>query len=260
MEKINYNQFDTGALKKEFHSNILEFVVIDNFLDEDFMEELYTDFPNPEQENISKSRDYIFAKNKYEKSNLSVVSDSFSSLKGELLSEKFKSFLKELTDEDVFVDPEFHGGGLHQGGKGSYLNMHTDFNYHPEKNNWFRNLNILIYANKNWEEKYKGELKLENKNTGKKAKIEPLFNRCVIMFTRDYTLHGYDAINFPDGDYRRSIAAYAYSIDDSNNKKVSSTKWYVEDAGPIKSFIGLHWPKLVKIKTKIFGSATSKNK
>ena len=41
-----------------------------------------------------------------------------------------------------------------------------------------------------------------------KALIEPIFNRAVIMFTRDFTLHGYDSINFPEGTFRNSIAAY----------------------------------------------------
>jgi hypothetical protein len=157
------------------------------------------------------------------------------------------------------MDKEFHGGGLHQGGIGSYLDMHTDFNYHPVHKNWFRNLNILLYLNKDWKQEYGGRLKLRHSVTGKMREIEPTFNRCVIMFTRDYTLHGYEPINFPLGEYRRSIAAYAYT-EIETPVSAHSTTWYPENSNSIKQFIGKQWPHLVKIKNSVFGSATTKNK
>lgn len=259
---INFDLLDKDLhlFKDEFKSRVVESVVIDNFLDEESAFSVYSDFPDPVVSNIKKSRDYFFAKNKYERSDFGQCGESLSKLRNELLGTRFKEFLISLTGEDVFIDPNFHGGGIHQGGKNSFLNMHADFNYHPLNNNWFRNLNILIYFNPEWQECYGGELKIINSKTGAQDKISPIFNRCVIMFTRDYTLHGYDKINFPEGTYRRSIAAYAYSLVDSNRDSVRSTVWYPDDGGIFKKALGKNWPKLVAAKSRFFSSGTGKNK
>lgn len=245
---------------QQFKNNkLFEHIVIDNFCEVNKLSQLLETIPDPIDENVNKSRDYFFAKNKYEKSKYKDYGKEFTELYNDLVSKKFEKILKKITGEEVFVDREFHGGGLHQGGKGSYLNMHADFNYHPVNKNWYRNLNILLYLNNNWRKEYGGQLKLKNKNTGETAEIDPLFNRCVIMFTRDYTLHGYDPINFPQGEYRRSIASYAYTIVDKP-ENTRSTTWYPEGKNIIKQMLGKKWPKLVKIKNKIFGSSTVNNK
>jgi hypothetical protein len=172
------------------------------------------------------SRDYIFAKKKYENSDLSSLGESCEPFRNELLSDRCRAIICSITGEDAFVDPSFHGGGLNQGGVISFINIHTDFSDHPAKNEWFRNLNILIYFNQDWRKEFGGELRLVNKVTGANFSVEPVFNRCVIMVARDYTLHVYDTIQFPSGSYRRSIAAYAYSIDVSPDKNISSTQWF----------------------------------
>ena len=203
----------------------------------------------------------MFAKNKYEKSGFKEISPRFLELYSDLMSNRFQQCLKLITGQPVFVDPAFHGGGIHQGGPGSYLDMHVDFNTHPEHKEWFRNLNILLYLNPNWQSDHKGELKLRHKDKPHQTiLVEPIFNRCVIMFTRDYTVHGYDAINFPQGTYRRSIAAYAYSPLEETNTQHRSTVWYPESSGAVKSTVGRFWPTLVRIKGQLFGSSTGKNK
>jgi len=259
---INYQSIEgrVEELAAEFREGVFEYVVIDNFMDPMSADLVFDEFPDPKLAGLGKSRDYIFAKNKFEKSNLQGAGPNMAKLRNELLSDRFAKFLQAVTGEQVFVDPEFHGGGMHQGGKGSYLNMHADFNFHPLNNQWFRNLNILLYMNPEWKPEYGGRLKLCNKNTGRKAEVDPIFNRCVIMFTRDYTLHGYDEINFPDGKYRRSIAAYAYSDCNDSHREVRSTTWYPEEGSALKKLVGKNWPKLVSLKSKIFGSSTAKNK
>jgi hypothetical protein len=259
MINFSYLENNIENFGKKFNEGVVESIIIDEFLDNDSAQKILQEFPNPIEENISKSRDYVFAKNKFEKSDIASAGPNMARLKEELLSVRFQEFLKSVTNQNVFVDPSFHGGGLHQGGENSFLDMHVDFNYHPTNNNWFRNLNILIYFNKDWKKEYGGSLKIINKNTNLSTEIEPLFNRCVIMFTRDYTLHGYDKISFPKNEFRRSIATYAYSLEDKP-VNVRSTTWYPENSGFLKNFVGKKWPSLVKIKSKIFGSSTSKNK
>ena len=225
------------------------------------MEKALSGIPDAEEAGINKSRDFIFAKNKFEKSKFEELSPEFQQLKNDLISDRFKRVLKEIVGKEVFIDSEFHGGGLHQGGKDSFLNMHVDFNYHPLHENWFRDINILLYLNKDWKPEYGGELKLRDGRAkgSRPILIEPIFNRAVIMFTRDYTFHGYDKISFPEGKYRRSIAAYGYSIQEPT-EVARTTVWYPEEGGILKRTLGKHMPKLVKLKSSIWGSGTNKNK
>ena len=234
-------------------------VAIDNFADAEELTKVIESFPQPGEDKLNKSRDYIFAKNKFEKSNFRELSSECNEIYEDLISPRFQKILQTITDEEVFVDREFHGGGIHQGGEGSFLDMHVDFNYHPLHRNWFRNLNILLYLNQNWQPEYKGQLKLKHTKTGEHREVEPLFNRCVIMYTRDYTLHGYDPISFPPGRFRRSIATYAYTLD-KNPQAERSTLWMPEQSSPVKKLIGKYWPEIVKAKTSVFGSGTAKNK
>ena len=242
-----------------YHAVPFPVVVIDNFADEHKLHKILATFPVPGTDNLNKSRDYIFAKNKYEKANFKEVSAECNEIYQDFISERFQKIICQITQQNVFVDREFHGGGIHQGGEGSFLDMHVDFNYHPLHSNWFRNLNILLYLNPGWQPEYGGQLKLKHTETGDYTEIEPLFNRCVIMFTRDYTLHGYDPISFPQGKFRRSIATYAYNID-ANPQNQRSTLWIPETTSPLKKIIGQYWPDLVRLKGAVFGSGTVKNK
>lgn len=139
--------------------------------------------------------------------------------------------------------------------------MHVDFNYHPENSTWFRDLNILLYLNPDWKKEYGGELKLAHGDNEQDIyEIEPLFNRAVIMQTRDFTYHGYDTINFPDGDFRRSIASYAYQLHEAPSEEARTTVWYPKNSGVMKRMLGKYAPSLVKIKSRFLPSGTSKNK
>jgi len=264
MSVINFTKLEDAScqLKSQFqNATPYEHIIIDEFCDEKLLSDALDCIPDAQHQGINKSRDFIFAKNKFEKSAFEQLSPVFQLLKSELISERFEKILKNITGEEIFIDPDFHGGGLHQGGQGSYLNMHVDFNYHPNNRKWFRNINILLYLNKNWKKEYGGELKLTDGRVedGDIHLIAPLFNRAVIMFTRDYTIHGYAPINFPEGEYRRSIAAYGYTKE-KDEGTVRTTIWYPENGGFIKRLLGKHMPKLVKFKTMLLGSGTSKNK
>jgi hypothetical protein len=260
---INYDQLygTEGQLRNRFlEASPFPHLVVDDFLMHDQFRGLLEHLPDAEKIGMRKSRDYIFAKNKFEKSGLRELGQPFADLYEDLVSERFSEWLGRVTGESVFVDPEFHGGGLHQGGPGSFLDMHADFDFHPLHQTWFRNLNILLYLNECWRPEFGGELKLRDARDGRSTTVAPIANRCVIMHTRSYTLHGYDRIRFPAGSYRRSVAAYAYSLVDVPPRHVRSTTWYPEHGGRIKSWLGRHWPALVRLKTKWLGSATAKNR
>ena len=262
MIDFKYLDANLNELNSSFSSAFpFEHVVIDNFCFPEKLRSACDAIRSSQNISKNKSKDYIFAKNKFEKANFDSIHLGFKKLKEELLSDRFSDWVSKLTNEDIFIDPDFHGGGLHQGGKGSFLDMHADFNYHPEKLNWFRNINILIYLNENWMQSYGGSLKLRDgrEKNSETITIEPIFNRAVIMFTRGHTLHGYDPISFPDNTFRTSIAAYGYTLK-KNKGSLRTTTWFPERGGKLKSFLGKHTPKLVALKTRLFGSGTSRNK
>lgn len=231
-------------------------LVLDNICDSEKLLSAYNKIP----ELNNKSRDYIFANNKFEKSNYKELGPEFQELYTELSSDRMNAFLSFIANEKVFVDPVNHGGGLHQGKKNSFLDMHLDFNYHPLNKNWYRNMNLLLYLNKDWKPEYKGHLKLMDMRSGEKKELEVPFNRLIIQQTRAYTLHGYDMTNFPDKVYRTSVATYAYTEHKHLIEKPRTTDWVVSDAGIVKKSIASIFGPAVKIKNALFGSGTAKNK
>jgi hypothetical protein len=231
------------------------YLAIDNFCAADKALELYSQVP----EISTKSRDYVFAANKFERSRISDISPLFAELYEDLVSDRFADFLRFISNENVFVDKSLHGGGIHQGKKNSFLDMHIDFNYHPLHANWYRTLNLLFYLNKDWQPGYGGQLKLRDLRTGEEESIGVPFNRMIIQLTAKYTLHGYGRTSFPEGQYRTSIAAYAYSVHQCIIEKPRTTDWHPTDGQPIKKLLARIYDPAVKMKNRIFGSSTAKH-
>lgn len=232
------------------------YLTLDGICDEEKLTKAYDNIPVLS----NKSRDYMFANNKFEKSNYKVLGTEFNELYEDLRSERMNKFLSYIAAEEIFVDPKNHGGGLHQGQGNSFLDMHLDFNYHPIEKSWFRNMNLLLYMNKDWKPEYGGHLKLEDLRTGKKGALEVPFNRLIIQQTRGFTLHGYDMTSFPEGKFRTSIATYAYTVHKTHIEKPRTTDWFPnDDASPMKKMMAKHMTTAVKIKNQLFGSATAKN-
>ena len=232
------------------------YLIIDDFCDEKKLKVLRNQIPELD----NKSRDYMFANNKFEKSNYKELGPLFEEIYEDFRSKRFNDFLSFISAKEVFVDPKNHGGGLHQGKKNSFLDMHLDFNYHPINKNWFRQMNLLLYLNKDWKEEYGGHLKIQDLRSGTSDVIPVPFNRLVVQECGPYTLHGYDMTSFPEKNYRTSIATYAYTIHNVLMEKPRTTDWFPkENASSLKKIIAKHYDKAVKIKNKFFGSGTAKN-
>ena len=156
---VNFDRLEAtqAALRDQFATaQPFRHVVIDDFADPVGLATLLAEMPDPHEAGIGKSRDYVFAKNKFEKSGFAEFGPQSRELYTELCSDRFGEVLRAITGEDVFVDPAFHGGGMHQAGEDSFLDMHVDFNKHPLHESWFRNLNILLYLNPGWEPAWRG--------------------------------------------------------------------------------------------------------
>ena len=139
--------------------------------------------------------------------------------------------------------------------------MHLDFNYHPLQDKWFRQMNLLLYLNMDWKAEFGGHLKIQDVRSGEKSNLDVPFNRLIIQECGPYTLHGYDMTSFPEGNYRTSIATYAYAKHDIFMEKPRTTDWFPnENASSSKKIIAKYYDTAVKIKNRLFGSGTAKNK
>ncbi|HEX8051540.1 MAG TPA: 2OG-Fe(II) oxygenase, partial [Thermoleophilaceae bacterium] len=205
------------------------------------------------------SRDYVFG-DKHELSSVEEQGAAARAVVDAVLGDDFRRFLSSLARRELFVDPAFHGGGFHQGGDGSFLDPHVDFNVHPLHPDWLRVLNVLLYLNRDWRPEYGGSLELRNGLTGETGAVEPLFNRAVVMLTADHTYHGYPRMSLPPGVTRKSVAVYAYQLVPANSVRARTTGWAPDDAGWAKRLLARRYDTLVRVKTRVAGSATAKNR
>jgi Rps23 Pro-64 3,4-dihydroxylase Tpa1-like proline 4-hydroxylase len=186
-------------------------VVIDNFLPESILNQILTEFPQPEAINW-KQFDTTTEKKLASTSELQ-MGEATRLLLYNLNSSTFISFLENLTGiAGIIPDPHFVGGGLHQIQRGGYLKIHADFNHH-RRLYLDRRLNLLIYLNKDWQDEYGGHFEMWNPEmTQCEQRILPIFNRCVIFNTTDWSYHGHPhPLNCPEGRTRKSLALYYYS-------------------------------------------------
>jgi hypothetical protein len=215
-------------------------VVLDGFLSEDLAEGLLAEFPPID--GMTRSHDYMFGD---KRESAALATGPYSKLfQDTLLSPEFADILSQIAGRTLIVDPSFHGGGFHQGGDGSFLDTHVDFNIHPHHDGWLRVLNVLLYLNKDWLPDYGGDLLVRTDPANEPRSIAPVFNRGVIMLTSDRTFHGYRPMSLPTGITRKSIAAYAYELIPAGSLRMRTTSWAPEDAGMIKRSLARHWTAL----------------
>ena len=122
-------------------------------------------------------------------------------------------FLEGLTGiEALLPDPYFSGGGFHETTRGGKLGVHADFRINDQLHVQ-RRLNLLIYLNETWNDEWKGQLELWDKTMSEcRARVSPVWNRCVVFSTDADTWHGHpDELQTPVGVTRQSIALYYYT-------------------------------------------------
>ena len=143
-------------------------------------------------------------------------------------SRPFLLFLENLTGiKDLIADVDFEGGGIHKIKNGGRLELHSDYNKHPNKDIW-RRINLLLYLTPNWN--YNGHLDLYEKDPLVKVKsILPTFNRAVIFNTTDDSIHGHPTpLVCPEEVSRYSFALYYFTKDRPEHEKSNSKAaiWY----------------------------------
>ena len=188
-------------------------IIIDKFLPNNVALSLAKEFPKINQVNqkwrVHKNQNVI----RYFLEDSSIFENNLKIFSMILNSRKFLLFLEALTGlNSIIPDPFFMGGGAMMAGKGGFLNVHADFNYHHKLQSW-RRINALFYLTPNWKSNWGGNLELWSKDKKKKIKeIEPKFNRLVIFNTNSQSFHGQPAeINCPNKITRNVFSAFFYS-------------------------------------------------
>jgi Rps23 Pro-64 3,4-dihydroxylase Tpa1-like proline 4-hydroxylase len=202
------------ALKyREAYSQASPFshIIIDDFLPEYLLDNILEEFPKVHSIDWQKFDEP--AEKKLASKDELQMGNNTRLLLYQFNSSGFINFLEKLTGIDgIIPDPHFEGGGIHQIERGGYLKIHVDFNRH-RKLRLDRRLNLLLYLNKNWKEEYGGHIEFWDKDiTRCEQKILPIFNRCVIFNTTEFSYHGHpEPLTCPEGQTRKSLALYYYS-------------------------------------------------
>jgi 2OG-Fe(II) oxygenase superfamily len=117
-------------------------------------------------------------------------------------------------DPNLHLDFGLNGGGWHMHGRGGDLNVHLDYSIHPKLGEQ-RKLNIILYMTPDWKEEWGGHLELwshdeeTNRPKDRVSRLAPKFNTAVIFDTTQNSWHGLpEFVSCPEGQYRRSLAAY----------------------------------------------------
>lgn len=213
MKHINpkYTSEEARAkLKADFdNGHPCRHIVLDDFFDSEAADTMFANFPPLDTLNVkrkslneNKSEDYHFER----------WHPVFAEVRDTIQSPAFAQYMSEITGvEGLKTTPDSLGSGVHQGGQGSYVDVHIDVNYNPETKLW-RRINLLVYLNKEWKDEYGGHLELWDKEMKNcEQRVAPSHNRAVIFYTDENSPHGYAKINIPEGESRKSFYTYFYT-------------------------------------------------
>jgi Rps23 Pro-64 3,4-dihydroxylase Tpa1-like proline 4-hydroxylase len=211
LEKFGNWVKNIDSLKNKFLNGIpFEHVVIDDFLEEKYANELYDLFPE-NFENWYKYQNPIEFKYTYDE--IENLDEKLKNYFYYLSSDKIVNLFRDITNiKDLTFDEYLHGAGLHCHPKNGRLNIHLDYEKHPFSGKE-RRLNIIYFLSKDWNTSWNGQNELwdkEGANCVTKTNVK--FNRAIIFKTNDISWHGLpETILCPENKYRKSLAFYYVS-------------------------------------------------
>ncbi len=191
-------------------------VLIDGFWKTEIAEELLKDFPNFDPQKAINEMGEVGGKAVYE--NLSEISTNYASIAKYISSEEFLEIISKITAiENLIHDDSFYGGGTHENLNGQELDPHIDFNF-DERTGLHRRFNLIIFLNKEWDPSWGGSIELHSNprepEVNEIKSFSPIFNRCVLFETNEYSWHGFPKIQLPEEKQhlsRKSLSIYLYT-------------------------------------------------
>lgn len=216
---------DTESLFIKYNSSVpFKHIRIDNFLKNEYAEEIFKNYPN-DFENWHKYYNPIEVK--YSNDDINNMNKSIKDLFYLLSTNQLIEIFSKITGiNNLEYDPYLYGAGLHSHPKYGRLNIHLDYEKHIILKNKQRRLNIILFLTKDWKKEWNGDNQLWDKEMKEcKVKTYPKFNSAIVFKTNDISWHGLpDKIMCPDGIYRKSLAYYYISplISNSNESKIGN--------------------------------------
>jgi len=199
---------------------------LEEFLDAEVTAEIAREFPGLETEDWTRYKHQN--ENKLGLTKRALFPALLGEVVDELNSPEFVNWLSQVTGiPGLVADDMLEGGGLHQSGPGGFLNVHTDFSRHHYHKDWHRRVNLILYLNPNWQERWGGAIELWDREVRHcVAKVPPLLNHALIFETNEISYHGFpEPLRCPASESRKSIALYYYTLDTDPHFKTRSTDY-----------------------------------
>ena len=175
---------------------------IDDFLSEEQLNIIETNWPSPESNLWYHGHKTINGKNNPLEKNMLGISD-LSLLSNELkeLIEYFHTDectknIKNIFDIDgeLVSDYTFRWSGLRVMLPGAFQLIHSDARRNPF-NGMRKELTCLLYFNKDWKKEDEGCLEIWDDSMKKQYELEPIYNRLVVFRNSDTSYHGVPKVN-----------------------------------------------------------------
>jgi len=208
---------EAGRYQDAFlHAEPFKHVVIEDFFEPSFARRLLEEFPSFDPKLAMNEHGGIGGKAVNTK--IREISPAYKELYETISSQPFLDLISRLSGiPDLILDPKLFGGGTHDNRHGQELDAHVDFNY-DEGQRLHRRLNLIVYLNEGWKTEWGGAIEIHSNprdpGTNRIRAYDPLFNRCVMFETNEYSWHGFPKINLPPDQRhlsRKSISIYLYT-------------------------------------------------
>lgn len=229
---------DISVIDKYQNSHPIKHVIIENFLDSDYAEKLFNEFPtNFDDSSWHKYMNPIEVK--YANDHLETMGKHTKDLFYVLSHKKLIDIFSKISGiSDLEYDPYLHGAGLHAHPRHGRLNLHLDYEKHPITGKE-RRMNIILYLSKDWKNEWNGATELWDENVQNKVvESKVKFNSAIIFQTNEISWHGLpEKIMCPEGVFRKSFAYYYVSplkAKENNNKFGADNSGYRTKASFIK--------------------------
>lgn len=195
-------------LAREFHAGEpFPNLVIDNFADPGILRRCLAMLPS------DSDRDWrLFQNGKRSFNSMKVLPAAIRDVFNELNSPEFVNVLREISGvTDLTPDKTFGGAGIHAVPRKGSLDVHVDYNMHPDGR--YRRVNCFLFLNEDWDESWGGHLELWNMQKRECVKrIVPLFNRFAMFASTESSHHGHPRpLQCPPDRRRYSFAWYYFS-------------------------------------------------
>ncbi|MCD6023416.1 MAG: 2OG-Fe(II) oxygenase superfamily protein [Fibrobacteria bacterium] len=196
------------ALARAWNASLpVRHLVLDDLLPPDWASAIASAFPAPE-----RLRKYDSLK---ERKSIGVDMDAYDPVLKDvtfaLQSPRVLRAVEKITGiRQLNPDANLYSSGLSSMEEGDFLNPHIDNSGNPLLGQ-YRRINALYYVTPGWEAARGGNLELWDARRENPVRIEPRFNRLVLMNTNRTSYHSVNPIRGANGRTRNCVSNYYFS-------------------------------------------------